>query len=235
MSKKSSHILPERRTLSDGVYGYLHNAIITLELEPGQMVYENEIAVSLGVSRTPVREAFRVLRAEELIEVLPQRGARIVYISKKKVEEALFVRLSLEVSAFKEVARRWAPRDERYKELEGRLRSVLREQAKSAKKNEAATFLSWDEDFHRMILEQLENQTLLRVISGMRAHLNRVRFLELTEAHHFSMVIEQHRSILSSVIANEERKISDLIQDHIGHFKSIFPAVMSKYSQYFQA
>ena len=96
-----------RQTLGEKAYSSIRNAIITLRLKPGQMVYESKLAQSLGVSRTPIREAFRTLLTEELIEILPQRGARIAYISEKKVQETSFVRECLELSAFEEIAKKW--------------------------------------------------------------------------------------------------------------------------------
>lgn len=234
MDEQIPEIAPERRTLSDGVYGYLHGAIITLRLEPGQMVYETELAHSLGVSRTPVREAFRSLLSEELIEVLPQRGARIAYISRKKVEEALFVRLSLEVGGFREVSKRWRSTNEHFTDLEAELRKLLEKQADCGEKDDAAGFLTWDEEFHRRILDELDNPTLLRVISSMRAHLNRIRYLELTEAHHYPMVIDQHERILKAVVENRDGEIPALMREHIGHLEYDFPTVVSKYARYFQ-
>lgn len=97
-------ITGKRETLSDHAYRVIREAIVTLRLQPGQQVFEAELGQSLGVSRTPIREAFRRLVAEELIEVKPQRGAQITYISRKKIAEARFVRVCLEVSAFKEAA-----------------------------------------------------------------------------------------------------------------------------------
>src|SRR5579875_1929969 len=91
-----------RKTLGEGAYQEIRNAIISLQLKPGQMISENELATSLGVSRTPIREALLMLNREALVEILPQRGARVAHINEHKVQEARFVRESLEVSAFTE-------------------------------------------------------------------------------------------------------------------------------------
>src|SRR5262245_27443007 len=90
-----------RSTLGGQAYETLREAIITLQLEPGKMIYETELAQELGISRTPVREAFRLLLREQLIDVLPQKGARVELISLRKVEETRSVREFLEINALR--------------------------------------------------------------------------------------------------------------------------------------
>lgn len=97
----------ERKTLASEAYHYLYKDIITLKYKPGQMIYENDIAKELGISRTPVREAIHLLASEEFLAIKPQKGIQVQYISKKKVQDSYRVRESLEVTAFKEVATLW--------------------------------------------------------------------------------------------------------------------------------
>jgi len=226
-------IVSQRTTLGDHAYERIREAIISLRLEPGQMVYETELSTSLGVSRTPVREAFRRLLTEELIEILPQRGIRIAYISKQKVDEARFVRESLEMSAFRIVAHRWNKADEHYRRAEERIRSLLSDGKRHAAADDCEAFLDADEAFHRSILEEVGNATLLRVISNMRAHLNRVRYLELRKVHHFEAVIKQHAKILKAITANQEDETIRLLRDHLEYLAHDFPALISAYSNYF--
>lgn len=232
--EKLPSIKLKRTTLSDGVYSSLHDAIITLRLEPGQMVYETELANSLGVSRTPVREAFRLLLSEELIEIMPQRGARIAYISRKKVEEVRFVRMSLEMSAFSVVASKWNCEETHFKELEAELEALLQRQAECSSKNDNAGFLEADELYHRRILEQTENITLLNVITSMRAHLNRVRYLELIEAHHSAVMVEQHRRVLHAIVTKRVDDAAALLKEHLEYLQYDFPYLIKTYSGFFR-
>lgn len=197
-------IVEQRTTLGDRAYESIRDAIISLRLKPGQMVYEAELSSTLGVSRTPVRGAFRLLLTEELIEILPQRGIRIAYISKKTVEEARFVRESLELSGFRLAARKWRSSEEPSRSAETRIEASLAEQRKTAASEDYEAFLQSDEFWYRSILEQAGNATLLKVISDMRAHLNRIRYLELRTRHHFEAVIEQHSAMFEAVRNNQE-------------------------------
>ena len=155
------NITTKRETLSDNAYQVIRDAIVSLRLEPGQMVYEAELGSTLGVSRTPIREAFRKLMAEELIEVQPQRGARIAYMSKKKIDEARFVRISLEANAFKEVAKLWNPEEVRFQRLYAQVKGILADQKKMVDEQNFDTFFQLDEKFHYTLLETTGNTTLI--------------------------------------------------------------------------
>ena len=79
-------------------YREISENIINLKLKPGSLVSENELARALGVSRTPVREAIQELQKSQLIEVFPQRGSFVSGISFDAVEEAAFLRRTLEIA-----------------------------------------------------------------------------------------------------------------------------------------
>lgn len=224
----------QRTTLGDRAYQSIRDAIISLRLEPGQMVYEAELSSMLGVSRTPVREAFRLLLTEELIDILPQRGIRIAFISRRKVEEARFVRESLEMSGFRLAARMWRSSDETFRNAEARIFATLAEQRRVATADDYEAFLVSDELFHRTVLEHAGNATLLKVIANMRAHLNRVRYLELRTRHHFDAVITQHANIFEAVRGNRSEEAATLVREHLEYLETDFPALISAHATYFK-
>ena len=82
--------------LRDVVFNTLRDAILTGKLEPGERLMENQLAEKLGVSRTPIREALRMLEIENLVELTPRKGAQVLDMSKKDVIDILEVREVLE-------------------------------------------------------------------------------------------------------------------------------------------
>lgn len=231
---KLTQISKQRKTLGESAYKEIRDAIISLRLEPGQMVYENELASSLGVSRTPVREAFLMLLKEELIEILPQRGARVAYLSRKKVEEARFIRESLEVSAFREIAKSWNEEEEMYRNARAQAEDLLKQQQAAAAGGEYIPFLHSDEAFHNLFLGLTGNQTLLSVVFHMRGHLNRMRYLELKEAHHMTILIEQHEKLLRAVAGNDEQAAEQILMHHLRQLEPDIPKIIAKYAGYFK-
>jgi GntR family transcriptional regulator, rspAB operon transcriptional repressor len=228
------NITTKRETLSDNAYQVIRDAIVSLRLEPGQMVYEAELGSTLGVSRTPIREAFRKLMAEELIEVQPQRGARIAYMSKKKINEARFVRISLEANAFKEVAKLWNPEEVRFQRLYDQVKGILADQKKMVDEQNFDTFFQLDEKFHYTLLETTGNATLISIINQMRGHLNRMRYLELQETKHMRRLVIEHEGIFDAIISNNLELTERLLSEHILLLEGSMNDLIKKYSHYFR-
>src|SRR3954471_16619006 len=106
--------LSERRggsTARARVYANLRDAIVRADLAPGRQLSENELAASLGVSRTPVREALQRLRDDRLVEIVPQLGTFVSPISTRAVADAQFVREALECAAIRLAAVNAVPAD----------------------------------------------------------------------------------------------------------------------------
>jgi DNA-binding GntR family transcriptional regulator len=226
-------ISSQRKTLGDAIYSHLRDEIISLRLQPGEMVYESDLAAAFGVSRTPVREAFRLLVAEEFIEILPQRGARIAYISKRKVEEAWFIRESLEVSAFKKVARSWDDTEERFQRLKDQILQNVEEQKKAASQEDYTEFFHLDEIFHRMILEQANNLTLLSFIDQVRGHVNRMRYLEFHETKETSRIVADHEELFRAIQSGDEAATEAVLIRHLRQSTTYSQQLFEKNPNYF--
>jgi DNA-binding GntR family transcriptional regulator len=225
--------LPERRSLGDQIYELLRDDIVYIRLEPGAMIYENEIAERLGVSRTPVREAFRLLANEQLIVIEPQRGTRVAPISASKVTEAWFVRERLEVGAFRQAAARWNEAIEA--QCDRQMDSLLEQQAEAARERDALRLLKLDEDMHRLIIEITGNQTLLQVVMQMRAHINRVRYLALTISgkERLERIVCEHQEILQAIRKGDAVRTEQLLESHLSKLNDELPEIRSRYGAYF--
>jgi DNA-binding GntR family transcriptional regulator len=224
-----------RKTLSEQAYESIRDAIIHLRLKPGQMVYEAELSESLGMSRTPMREAFRMLLVEDLIEVLPQRGARISLISERKAEETRFVRERLEVSAIEQAARRWNVKDPSVVSVKRKIGQLLEDQQQALRNGDMVAFLQLDEQFHRALLELFGNRTLISVVSQMRGHLNRLRYLSLTEIGEGDQLLDEHRSLFEAVAAGDDRSAVRIMEKHLRKLNNDLPMIKGKFPAYFKA
>ncbi|MCY8234555.1 GntR family transcriptional regulator [Priestia endophytica] len=228
---KISH---QRKTLGDSIYAHLRNEIISLRLKPGEMIYENEVASDFGVSRTPVREAFRLLVNEEFIEILPQKGARISYISTKKVKEAWFVRESLEISAFKKVAIDWNNEEDRFQKMYKSIVENLEEQRQASRKQDYVEFFRLDEVYHKIVMDEVDNATLLSFINQLRGHVNRLRYLEFYDRKDTNRITDDHQAIFDALINKDPAKVEDLLTKHLRQSPNYLQKVIDKYPDYFQ-
>ena len=226
-----TRLVTRRHSLGDQIYDRLREQIVNLEFVPGQMLYENELSERLGVSRTPVREAIRLLANEGLVDVLPQRGTRVTLISVRKVKEVQFIREQLETGAFREAAKQWDP--ERHRPVRERLGACLKVQEKAVRESDLPAFFRHDEEFHRLIMGVTGNETLLLLINQMRAHLNRVRFLSLLDDRDEARILEEHASLLAAVESGEEQRTAKLLMAHIGKMGDVLHRLENRHSHYF--
>lgn len=227
----SSSILPSK-SLGEIAYEALRDSIISLKLEPGQTIFESEIANTFGISRTPIRDAFQQLIAEGLIEVLPQRTKKITPISVSKVKESGFVRLSLEKSAFRLVTQNWRKSDQHLL-AEKQMKKILEEQTEAAEQQDVIQFLELDEAFHRVILQLAGNDTLLGVVYQMRGHLNRFRYLAMKELVLTKGLIEEHAELFHYLKRRDEAKVVELLEHHLDNFDSEIPQLRELFPEYF--
>ncbi|TBW39561.1 GntR family transcriptional regulator [Siculibacillus lacustris] len=225
---KAEELIAGRQTLDGVIYDELRTRIISLDYLPGKMIFENEIAAEFDVSRTPVRRAFFRLAIDDLLQVLPQRGARVSFLSAAKVREAQAVRESLEATAFADVARRWDEADPACRALLAEVEAILADQAAAVDAQDYLAFMRHDEAFHGAFLRFAGNRTLIAVIGEMRAHLNRVRFVELQEAHHDAAALVWHRDILEALRRNDVAATTDRLIAHLKMLEAFRETIFAK-------
>ncbi|MCL6625323.1 GntR family transcriptional regulator [Alicyclobacillus shizuokensis] len=222
-----------KKTLAEQAYESIREAILTLHLEPGQDIYESELANMLNMSRTPIREAVRLLAMEDLIEILPQRGMKVTHISESKVEETRFVREVLEIGALRKVVEHWDEDKPVYQVLHRELQLNLETQWQAQAEEDFAAFLRADEVFHRQLLHASGNMTLISIVTKMRYHLNRVRMLTLNELKNTEELIREHGELLAAIQSGDTAAATDILTQHLRRLKVDIDAVKQQYPSYF--
>ncbi len=220
-------------TLGEQAYQVIRESILFLRLEPGQMIYESELAEMLDMSRTPIREAVRMLLIEELIYVLPQRGMRIALISEKKVIETQFVRESLEISGLKEGIEAWDQTQASHGALRKKVQLSLETQKNYLSHGDMEQFLRADEAFHELLMGPANNQTLVSTIWQMRGHLNRVRMLSLRNLKSVDSLVQEHEEIIAALLNGQMKDASTILTNHLRRVKQDLYTVKQLFPTYF--
>jgi DNA-binding GntR family transcriptional regulator len=170
----SDTVRVERRSMAETAYEQIKRKIVRGELAPGAQFLEEELAVTLGMSRTPVREAAVRLEQEGFVEIVPRRGFRVTPLSKRAVREINEVLECLEIQAAERLAaRQIAPED--LKLLEG---AVGRMDAALATEDQQA-WAQADYEFHTLLIELCGNQHLAEVARNFLDKAHRFRLLTL--------------------------------------------------------
>ncbi|SET38162.1 DNA-binding transcriptional regulator, GntR family [Natronincola peptidivorans] len=215
-------------TVGDHVYEVIKKNIINLNMAPGNRVSEKEVSDLLNVSRTPVREAFIKLAKEGLLYILPQRGTYISYIDLDIVEDARFIRESLEQSVLKIATERFP------EELLDTLQENIYEQKRLIEKRLFFEFLEMDEEFHKTIFMGCNKERTWSFIEQINSEYKRVRMLTFIADINWKTVIGQHVQILESIKTHDAEMGQKVLNNHIK--KLIFEqiALKEKYPQYFK-
>lgn len=215
-----------RTRTSDRVYDELVSAIRKLRIAPGASLSETDLAERLHVSRTPVREAIARLADAGLVHVVPQVGTQVGLIRLRDVEEARFVRESLEVSAFEAACGSPA--------LDvGALRDLLEQQEHSYRTEDYEAFFQADEALHSEIFAISGHPGAWQAVQRMKLQLDRLRRLAQPDTATMRGLIDEHRLIVDAL---ENRDIAggrSLISRHARRALERVPVLRAQYPDYF--
>jgi DNA-binding GntR family transcriptional regulator len=208
------------------VYRLLLRDIVHCVARPGQALSEKDVAAALGVSRTPVREAFLQLAEEGLLVISPQRGTAVARISTRQVRQAQFTREVLERAVL-------AVNCQSPGEARAGLDRALYWQRQAAGGNDHAAFYDADELFHAELARRSGFDGVGRLAGGARVHLNRVRWLSLPEPHSIGAAIAEHEEIASAVSAGDTGHADEVLTAHLRTVLGVLPAMRQRFPGYF--
>ncbi|CTQ49248.1 GntR family transcriptional regulator [Jannaschia donghaensis] len=213
-------------SMTDRVFDTLYDAVISLRLPPGARVSESEIAGQLGVSRQPVRDAFFRLSNLGLLAIRPQRPTLITRISGRAVRDAVFVRTALETDCLRVVIETGADGGV------ARLTDLLDRQRAALAGPDATSFHRLDEAFHEAICDIAGHGHVWAIIRGQKAHMDRIRFLTLSEARR-GQVLTEHAGIVDSIANGQTEQGQMRLRDHIRGVVTVLPTLRAKVPEYF--
>ncbi|MDI3524916.1 MAG: hypothetical protein PWP42_166 [Candidatus Atribacteria bacterium] len=212
----------------EALYKALKADIIHLNLRPGQVITEQQIAETLSVSRTPVREAFIKLAHEGLLETYPQKGTMVSLIDMERVEEARFMRRILEKEILRLACQQFP------EELVFELRSNLALQEICLEEKNFLRLFELDEDFHRIIYRGCNKERIWDLVSQISADFKRIRVLKLSSSINVKEVVKQHQEILSTILKQETSRIDNLVEEHLHTRDSKLKSLYKLYPEYFK-
>lgn len=195
--------------LRDVVYKTIRDAILKGELKPGTRLMEIHLASSLGVSRTPVREAIRMLEREGLAVTFPRRGAQVAHMSVKDLEDVIEIRESLDVLAATKTCENVTD------EVIERLESSVEAFRNVIKSGDFRKIVEADEDFHNIIYEAANNPKLTQIVKSLREQMYRYRYEYIKEKDMISHLLTEHENILLAIKRRDKSYVIEMMREHI--------------------
>ena len=176
--------------LRDVVFRTLRQAILRGELKPGERLMEIRLANQLGVSRTPIREAIRMLELDGLVIMVPRKGAQVAQITEKDLNDVLEVRLGLEELAVKLACQRITE-------------SELQKLAQA------------DVAFHDVIYQATNNERLIQLLNNLREQMYRYRIEYLKDVKSRRSLVEEHDALYERMKNRDLAGAQKMIREHI--------------------
>lgn len=199
----------EKEKGKDYAYRVLKDNIMTLNLKPGELLSEADLSEKLGISRTPIREVLMRLKNEHLIEVKPQTGTYISLIDSNMIEQAVFMRYTLEKEVLKELCNGIS--DDILMELE---KNLFAQKLVSNKVDSAIEFHELDQEFHELLFKGANKGDIWNSILNISTHYNRMRLLIELRADK-KKNIKDHEYYLNAIKNKSPEGIDELITSHI--------------------
>lgn len=195
------------KLLSVQVYEQIKQDIISLKYLPGSLIKERELAKSMDVSRTPVREALQRLAQEHWIVSGECRGMQISTISMKDVNEIKQIRNIVELSAVE-----WSVRNGTSRILAGYLDSAL---SKMREIQDQYSFTKQDIYFHSVIVSEMHNERLLRFWRTIQEELTRTGLMALKNEGRYKQVLTEHEQLVDALWNREYDKVHTSMEEHL--------------------
>jgi DNA-binding GntR family transcriptional regulator len=209
-SSKIDFRLEEVKPLRDRIVASIRDSIIAGKIKPGERLLEPDVAKMLGVSRTPLREAFLQLEAEDFVRVTPRRGAVVSELSVKDAEEIYVVKSALESLAARLAAAVMTD------EIVDKLVSVNDQMEKKAKAKEPdyRALLDLNSMFHVIIVETVKNDKLMQIVNHLRNQTLRYNFIYLSVLSHLEESIAEHQQIIDALRRRDGAAVEILMKNH---------------------
>ena len=196
-------------TLRDVVFHTLRRGIMQGDLKPGERLMEIKLANRLGVSRTPIREAIRMLELEGLVVMIPRKGAQVAEITEKDLKDVLEVRMGLEELAVKFACQRIT------EEQLDNLYHASRKFEEAVKREDLTELAQADVDFHDLIYKATGNERLVQLLNNIREQMDRYRVEYLKEEEIRGSLVQEHDTLLEKLSQRDLEGAKQVTQSHI--------------------
>jgi DNA-binding GntR family transcriptional regulator len=195
--------------MADQISDHIQRSIFEGKILPGDRLKEKDVAKELNVSRTPIREAFRILASQGLVEITSNRGVRVTLITQADLSDLFEMRLLLELHCLRKFVVNATKAETRDLEV------MLQKMAKAVADNDNAEYLQHSTDFHIYYIEKCQNTRLLSVFEVLRNNIRcaQIFYLRKTKARKES--VEEHRAIWRAIKAGDIDKSETALREHL--------------------
>lgn len=197
--------------LRDVVFNTLRQAILKGELKPGERLMEMHLANKLGVSRTPIREAIRMLEQEGLAVTIPRKGAQVAKMTEKDLQDVLEVRDALDELAVSCACQRMTT--DQFEQL----KSAMKAFEDATEGGDVRLIVETDEAFHDVIYAAAANPKLENIINSAREQMYRYRYEYVKDPSVYKQLINEHKAIIEGFDKKDVEYVKEIMHTHLNN------------------
>ncbi|MEP0089802.1 MAG: GntR family transcriptional regulator [Paracoccaceae bacterium] len=215
------------QTSSDAVFDKLFSELLSLEIKPLSTLSEADVASRFGVSRQPVRDAFNRLSDLGLLQITPQRPTLVRGFSMERIQNARFVRLTIELEVMKSACVRWDA------DAVQALEENLVHQRAAIVEERVEAFHALDYDFHRLICVHAGHPIAFETMHRCKLQVDRLCVLSLGRDNEVAVVLEDHENIARALRDKSIRKATRLLRRHASRLDPVIEDIHKSHGKYF--
>lgn len=220
--KSESSELIGRNYLHDEVAHRLRALIQSGEMKPRERLNETALAKRFGISRTPLREAIKILSSEGLLDILPNRGAQVASISLAEIEEVAEVIAGLEATAGELLCRHIG--DDEVAAIED-IHLTMRE---AYRRRDAPVYFALNQEIHQAIMTASRNETLQSIYANLSSRIQRARFTAHKTPEQWTHAMDDHEKMVELIRVRAGEELGKLLRDHVRSKKAVIIATFGE-------
>lgn len=216
----------ERQRLHDVVVEHLRNFITEGVLAPGKKLNERELCETLGISRTPLREALKVLAVEGLIEINPNRGATVARMSELEIRETFELMSGIEAFAGELACDRITA-----EELD-EIKALHYAMVVSKNQNDLPGYYQRNRAIHDLINQAARNSALRQVYLSLNRRIHALRFLSNQQAPKWERALHDHEEMIEALETRDGKRLSSILRHHLLEKRDAIMLIVRDESEY---
>lgn len=217
-------------SLTDQIYQKISTDILNLTLKPGTKIQEKKLQEQLGVGRTPLREAFVILKSNGLIKTIPQSGTYVTLIDLQKALAARFMRQSIEQKIFGKAA---VITD---KKIFDPALKIIEKQRQAVAQHNPIDFFNYDNQFHRFFYEITNNHQVLEWMTPICFELHRFRYLRVHDKNlDWEKLLNNHQNILDAILKSNVYLADAEVYSHLHLMLEEADQLVTDFPNYFES
>ncbi|MFT0860349.1 GntR family transcriptional regulator [Ancylobacter sp. G4_0304] len=210
MAMSGTAIIP-RRSLHGELAAQLRDMLMRGDLKAGEKISEQALCARFGVSRTPLREALKVLANEGLLILSPNRGASVARVSPEEVDELFPIMGALEALAGEAACARATDADV------ARLQAMHDEMLVHYRANDPAAYLRLNRAIHEAFFEIAGNTSLFQLYQTLMVRIHAVRFIAQKSTDRWREAVDDHEEMMAALRARDGARLGEILKLHLRH------------------